>query len=91
MTNFGCARCASRWGGLLTAHCGGCHQTFTGITAFDKHRVGPPSNRICLDPSSAVNENPESDKFGERLFQMSGRAYPCWALEGEKPDFWKEC
>jgi hypothetical protein len=47
-----CARCHVRWGGLKTAHCAACHQTFTAITAFDKHRSGSHSEdtRRCLDP-----------------------------------------
>jgi hypothetical protein len=37
----GC-RCGERWSGLNIAHCAasGCHRTFTGVTAFDKHRAG---------------------------------------------------
>lgn len=35
---FGCARCTHRWTGYNTAHCGACHETFTGISAFDAHR-----------------------------------------------------
>ena len=34
------ACCGARFGGLNTAHCSGCHQTFTGLTAFDKNRDG---------------------------------------------------
>lgn len=33
---------------MATAHCGTCHNTFTGVTAFDRHRRGG----TCLDPSS---------------------------------------
>lgn len=36
-----CAGCGTRWGGLNTAHCAACHQTFTSVAAFDTHRVGP--------------------------------------------------
>ena len=35
-----CPRCPNHWGGLKTAHCAACHETFTGLTAFDKHRTG---------------------------------------------------
>lgn len=37
-----CQHCGARWGGINTGHCkaAGCHQTFSGITAFDKHRAG---------------------------------------------------
>ena len=38
------------WTGLRTCHCaaGGCHRTFTGIGAFDKHR----QDGRCLDLTS---------------------------------------
>lgn len=43
--------CGATWSGRRTAHCkfGGCHQTFSGPTTFDKHN--PKGS--CLDPSSA--------------------------------------
>ncbi len=66
-----CARCHARWGGLKTAHCAACHQTFTAITAFDKHRSGSHSEdtRRCLDPASVGLIDAQ-------------RAYPCWGLPG---------
>lgn len=42
-----CQSCPKRWGGLNTGHCKTCHETFSGITAFDKHRV----NGKCKHPS----------------------------------------
>ena len=30
--------CSAWWTGLTAAHCSACHETFTGITAFDLHR-----------------------------------------------------
>lgn len=33
-----CPTCESRWGGYGTCHCAHCHETFTGLTSFDKHR-----------------------------------------------------
>lgn len=38
--------CGAWWTGLSTCHCAGCHVTFTGISAFDKHRV----HGRCVDP-----------------------------------------
>lgn len=32
--------CGAQWGGMKTCHCGRCHRTFTGLTAFDHHRPG---------------------------------------------------
>lgn len=75
----GCARCPNRWGGFKTAHCGACHRTFTGLTAFDKHRTGSHTNdtRHCLPPESVGLVN-------------AGRAYPCWGFSGEGDDRWAD-
>ena len=66
-----CTRCPARWGGLKTAHCPACHQTFTTVGAFDKHRSGQHHNstRHCVDPASLGLVD-------------AGRAYPCWGFEG---------
>ena len=46
----GCPRCDKRWNGTNTAHCGfGCHETFTGMTAFDKHQ----KSGKCREPLEA--------------------------------------
>lgn len=34
-----CGRCPARWGGANTAHCAACHETFTSVTTFDRHRA----------------------------------------------------
>lgn len=41
-----CSKCPTRWSGTQTCHCSGCHLTFTGLTAFDKHR----KNFTCQSP-----------------------------------------
>ena len=66
-----CPRCNNRWTGLKTAHCTACHETFTTITAFDKHRTGDHANdtRHCIDPSTAGLIN-------------ARRPYPCWGWPG---------
>lgn len=35
-----CPRCAKSWRGLKAEHCTVCHETFTGTSAADAHRVG---------------------------------------------------
>lgn len=60
-------RCGARWSGTATCHCGGCHLTFTGITAFDTHRPGGN----CTPP----------DNFG--LVRVDGRAYQCWGFPSQ--------
>lgn len=66
-----CPRCTSWWTGLNTSHCTACHRTFTGITAFDKHRDGShsASTRHCVEPESVGLVD-------------AGRAYPCWGFPG---------
>ena len=68
-----CPKCASIWGGLNTAHCSGCHLTYTGITAFDKHRDGyhiKGRGRFCKSPQAAGLVD-------------AHRAYPCWGLPSD--------
>lgn len=43
-----CGGCPSRWSGLGRAHCSACHLTFTGVSAFDRHRS---SEGTCLLPT----------------------------------------
>lgn len=48
--------CGATWTGLRMEHCTACHETFSGTTAGDKHRVGEhhiwvgQSRRRCLTP-----------------------------------------
>lgn len=43
-----CGGCQGTWTGTAKAHCSGCHRTFSGISAFDAHRV----RSSCADPST---------------------------------------
>lgn len=46
--------CGKSWTGAGRVHCGGCHETFTGETAADKHRTGVFGvDRRCLPPMEA--------------------------------------
>lgn len=70
-----CPRCPSTWAGLRTSHCAACHETFTGLAAFDKHRAGlHTKKRYCRDLVSAV------DKDGQAIFVLTDRTYRCWTL-----------
>jgi len=66
-----CARCENRWGGLNTAHCGACHETFTTVRAFDMHCAGSHSagTRHCVSPAAVG-------------LVKSDREYPCWRMAG---------
>ena len=78
---FACPRCDTRWGGPLTCHCTACHRTFSGITAFDKHRTGSHTKgRSCLDPETAVFERADGTTWG--LVKL-GRRYECWGFEND--------
>jgi hypothetical protein len=35
-----CSGCSATWTGLAACHATCCHRTFTGIYAFDQHRLG---------------------------------------------------
>lgn len=73
----GCGKCQKRWGGYNTSHCSGCHETFTSLSAFDKHRTGSHASgsRRCLPPA-------------EVGLVSAGRNYPCWGMEGD--DRWAD-
>ena len=92
VTDIVCPECGARWSGLQTAHCmaSGCHKLFTSYHAFDAHRSGSHADgRHCLDPATAVNENPESSKFGQKLFRLTRRPYECWTTAGAMPKYWE--
>ncbi|WP_405673171.1 hypothetical protein [Streptomyces sp. NBC_01530] len=40
--------CRSWWTGNERSHCGGCHLTYSSLTAFDRHRKGG----TCQPPES---------------------------------------
>lgn len=58
-------RCGARWSGASTCHCGGCHETFTGYDAFDRHRSQDGEFGSCRHPA-------------EVGLIDAGRGYPCW-------------
>ncbi|HUO39155.1 MAG TPA: hypothetical protein VMU34_15565 [Mycobacterium sp.] len=64
---------------MTTAHCPGCHETFTGRHAFEAHRIGHCENgtRRCAHPTDAGLVD-------------AGRGYPCWgspATDGRFADY----
>lgn len=69
-----CSGCANTWTGLLSCHCGACHVTFTGITAFDAHRVGG----VCNDPASLLTKTGEP-----RLIEVTKTHWSGWGRPGE--------
>jgi hypothetical protein len=49
---FTCGGCEATWGGLGRAHCAGCHQTFSVVSLFDKHRSTRGPHGSCREPGS---------------------------------------
>jgi hypothetical protein len=47
---IGCSGCTTTWTGVSAAHCGSCHETFSGVGAFDYHRRGG----VCVPPQDCV-------------------------------------
>ncbi len=70
MSAPGC-RCGAVWTGLRIEHCTECHETFTGTTAGDRHRVGDhaiftgPKRRRCLTPEEMRERGMTQNKRGQ--------------------------
>lgn len=50
-----CVVCSKTWGGVATAHCCACHQTFGGPSLFDRHRQHYGERGRCLDPVTVTD------------------------------------
>lgn len=46
-----CGKCPAQWTGTQPCHCSACHQTFSGITTFDAHRVANAHRGKCKQPA----------------------------------------
>lgn len=50
-----CRKCVRVWNGLAVAHCTICHESFSAVSSFDKHRSGSKDGEFsqgeCSDPS----------------------------------------
>ena len=51
MTVNTCSSCVKEWTGTSRCHCSGCHETFSGITTFDSHRVSNTGRGKCKSPN----------------------------------------
>lgn len=58
-----CARCDARWGGLVVAHCGSCHRTFSTARLFDLHRHARGELGGCLEPATVTSRSGERIMF----------------------------
>jgi hypothetical protein len=69
----GCG-CGAAWTGLGMAHCTVCHETFSTVSNFDRHRqpIAKGGERACRPPADAglvVSVRPT----GTRVWAMPGR------------------
>jgi hypothetical protein len=68
-TAIECSGCEHWWTGLAPAHCSACHETFTGVGAFDLHRRGGK----CIPPAEVANRK------GEPLLTRANRDWAGWS------------
>lgn len=69
---FGCSGCENRWTGLNSAHCAGCHHSFTSVAAFDLHRRGDK----CLEPATILTRK------GQFALVPADRPWIGWSKPG---------
>ena len=64
-----CRRCGATWHGLRLEHCTVCHQTFTGTSAGDAHRVGahgPARRCLTVDEMTAAGMTQNARGYWQR-------------------------
>jgi hypothetical protein len=74
-----CGGCDTRWRqvGNRAGHCSQCHQTFSGITAFDAHQATRDGRVICTPAGSLLNKDGERrfrplvDEFGAEVWRSA--------------------
>lgn len=68
--------CGATWHGFRVEHCTVCHQTFSGETTGNAHRVGPfnpPGKRRCLKPNKLTGLGLwiETNQYGTEVWHGS--------------------
>lgn len=67
-----CGGCAHTWTASGAAHCAACHETFSAVGLFDRHRVAAGPRGSCRPPSELSDcefrdgmwRGPQFDGFG---------------------------
>jgi hypothetical protein len=67
---YTCSGCTNTWPGVSRCHCAGCHETFSGLALFDRHRRDIKGVGTCLDPASIMVES--KDGSVERVMYLTG-------------------
>lgn len=66
-----CGGCDADWGqATKVCHCAACHETFTTVANFDRHRDRRGEHGSCKNPAKAG-------------LVLSGRAYLSWMSPGD--------
>jgi hypothetical protein len=54
--------CGETWQqvGNKTGHCAGCHRTFDGVEAFDRHSIVIDGKVVCRDPGTLTRRGGEA-------------------------------
>lgn len=82
-----CRKCGTTWAGLRIEHCTECHETFTGTSSGDRHRVGDhatftgPDRRRCLTPDEMRDKGMAQNARGQ---WTNGGTSP-WAKRDAEP------
>lgn len=68
-------RCGRHWTGLAQAHCPTCHEHFSTVANFDRHR---PGSGGCKNPAEVTNRK------GAAVFKpVTNRLGTTWVGAGE--------
>ena len=51
--------------GSKVCQCSACGEYFTAVTAFDQHRSGPYTARVCLNPASLGLVKNDKGRWGK--------------------------
>lgn len=66
-----CGGCDNTWTGVSRCHCGGCHELFSGLALFDRHRV----NGKCLDPATVKTKPKDGSPAVRAMYLTDGVWY----------------
>lgn len=76
-----CGGCTAEWQSLLVAHCASCHNTFSTVALFDRHRV----SYRCAVPSRLRVDS--GSRAGLPLMRLDDRGI--WVSAAPRPEYWK--
>jgi hypothetical protein len=66
-----CSRCGSTWTALGAAHCAaeGCHQTFSAVSLFDRHRYVTRDHGGCVAPAEMMDKGKQVAFFRDGMWR----------------------